>query len=208
MVPLRTLPLTALTEPPANPNSMAPAHFALLVEGIRREGLNTAILARDLGDDRIEIIDGVHRIRAAREAGILEASVYVYPPGGCSDAQAAAMQIGFNRLRGDLDLTAVARTLAELDMVELDLAVLAGYQDMEAQALIDSLAQIDPMDLVALDQPVTEQPGEAGPAPVFDLVVKFQTRDELAAAKKVLRKAAGRGGSLARGLQALAGLLD
>lgn len=180
----------------------------MLVEGVRREGLNSAVVARELPNGVVEIIDGVHRVRAAREAGVDQVAAYVYPLGACSDAQAAAMQIGFNRLRGELDLTAVARQLATWDLVAEDLAVLAGYSDLEAQLLVDSLTPPTTDDLMGLD-PTPEPAQESdGPAPVFELALRFASRAELQAVKKALRKSAGKSKDMAKGLLATLGLTD
>lgn len=204
---LAAIPLVSLAEPPDNPNRMSEVTYHRLRRAIGQEGFNTAILAREVGGGLFEIIDGCHRVSAARELGLVEVPAWVYPEGQCDDRKAKALQIGFNAITGEPDLTAVARALEEFDLAGDGLVELAGYGVTDAEALI---AALHPPDLGDLGGGMPSEPAEepaAGPPPVFEITLAFSSRDELAAVKRVLRKSApGKTKDLAAGLLRLAGL--
>ena len=211
------IPTCQLAEPQSNPNSMTDVDFALLVQAIREEGFADTIVVRALttptGTDQTvyEVIDGVHRLRACREAGIETMSAYVYPEGTCSDAKAKALQVGRNKLRGTMNLTEVARGLSEAGVGEAGFTHLAGYTEADFQDLVGLLTPTEAEDLLADDiAPPTvveePEPQEAAPA-VFELTVTFSSVDDLKNAKRLLAKAApGRSRDLAKGLKAVLGL--
>ena len=89
-----------------NPNKMEPEQLSMLAEAIRRKGFLQPILVRRV-EGQYEIIDGHHRTRAAREVGLTEIPCLVAT--NCSDEDAAALRIGMNRFRGELDLAGTAR---------------------------------------------------------------------------------------------------
>ena len=59
-----------------------------------------------LADKPLEIIDGSHRWEAARNAGLARVPVTVIE---ATDAQAASLRVGMNKIRGELDLATVGR---------------------------------------------------------------------------------------------------
>ena len=173
-------------------------------------GFNTSVVVRELGGGLFEIIDGCHRVRAARDLGITEIPAWVYPEGACTDAKAKALQIGFNAITGGPDLTAVARALEEYQLVDCGLSELAGYDQTDAEALIAALQpadwdQADPAPAVVVD--VEESPPDDAPPAVFELVLAFRSRQELTTARRLLQKAApGKSKDLVAGFHRLAGL--
>jgi hypothetical protein len=197
-----------MVEPPSNPNRMPEAVFQRLRKAIGREGFNAAILARELGGGLVEIIDGCHRVQAARDLGIQEIPAWVYPEGACDDAKAKALQIGYNAMVGEPDLTAVARAMEEFSLVDLGLVELAGYSALDADALIAALQPISLDDLASDPEPAGPADPEDKPAPTgkpVQLVIDLASKAELKAVKAALRKAGGGSKDLADGLRALVG---
>jgi ParB family chromosome partitioning protein len=62
-----------------NCNEMSPADFAGLCEAVRRLDFAQAITLRALPGKQYDIVDGNHRLRAARVAGLSELPALVYP---------------------------------------------------------------------------------------------------------------------------------
>lgn len=124
-----------------------------------------------------------------------------------TEDEARAVQIGMNRLRGELDFADVASTLADLSTHGWDVGALtlAGFTESEVNDLIKTTR-----DLPDVPPNMGELPGggddedTSAPGP-FILELPYATRQELNRAKRGLRKAAGKGN---RGPEAMAaGLL-
>lgn len=189
-----------------NPNRMSPIAFDMLVEAIRRHGFLQPILVRDLGE-RFEIVDGAHRCRAAREVGITSVPCVVLEEGDDAEAIAAALQIGMNRLRGDLDLTETAEVLAGLAASGWGAEELAvtGFDASEIDELIASVKTEDTKSLLAGSEtgiPDEDEAPDEKPA-IFTIEIELSSRTDLVRAKKALRSAGS--GDMGRGLLALLG---
>lgn len=198
------VPVASIVPPAHNPNVMREDDFARLRTNIQREGFLQPILVRRVpgGDPPLwDVIDGAHRLRAAVEIGLRDVPCVVLPA-DYPDDKARLLQIGMNRLRGQLDLTEVAGVLAELDGADL---ALSGFSDSEIAGL---LAAIAPPDLSQIGADVGDVlvDDDSDRAPKFDLVLPFDSAADLKAAKRALKKAAGKGGTLTRGLKAALGL--
>lgn len=87
-----------LTPHPENPNRMEPEMFAKLVANIRRTGLMPAVIVRDLGTGQFQILDGHHRVKAAKKLGWDKVPVENW--GQVSDGEARLLLATLNRLRG------------------------------------------------------------------------------------------------------------
>lgn len=200
------LDIALLAEPPTNPNVMSATDFARLVKNVRQEGFLQPVLARRLeGEEPMyEIVDGVHRTRAAREVGLDHLPVVVLPADYPLE-KTRLLQIGMNRLRGQLDLTAVAETFAEMQGLELDLELSGFSDDMIAGLLRTRDTSVE--DLLGDGIGDTDL-GDADdkPAKAFELTVAFASAQELKDVKKALRKQAGRGRDLGVGLKRALGL--
>lgn len=189
-----------------NPNRMSASAFAMLTEAIRRHGFLQPLLVREHGE-RFEIVDGTHRWRAAREVGLDAVPCVVLGEDDNADDVAAALQIGMNRLRGELDLTEVGEALAELvangwGSEEL---VVTGFDSSEIDTLIESVKGDDTKSLLAggdVELPDEDEEHEEAPA-TFVLEIEFSNEADLHLAKRVLRKAGS--GDMGRGLLALLG---
>lgn len=180
-----------------NPNRLSPDKFEMLVGAIRRFGFLSPILVRERKDGVGHIVvDGHHRLRAAQEIGLTEIPAVVINK---DEAESDALQIGMNRLRGDLDLTATAQILDRLRVDEgwtdEELSVL-GFTEDELTALLSDELLADEIP-GSMEIPSSDE--NENPLP-FVLELEFETREDLKEAKRKLKKAAGAAGSLAAGL--------
>lgn len=193
----------ALKAPGTNPNRMSDETYAMLVEAIRRVGFLQPVLAQEDADGSLVIVDGYHRVKAAREVGLTNVPVIV---GDFQDdpGMAHAVQIGMNRMRGELDLAAVAQQVSALatsgwNMEDLELT---GFSKSELE---DLLATTRHRDEEVLEgglggAPNSEPEAEEGAAKPFILELTFAKKADLSKAKRGLKKAAGKGRELADGL--------
>lgn len=197
-----------LTEPEKNPNVMPKEQFKLLVEAIKSVGCLQPVLVREAGKSHTYvIIDGVHRTRACREAGLDEIPcIVVYT----DDQQAAALQLGMNRLRGELDLGGVARALADLALEgwSVEDMALTGFADDEIADLLKAVSGDDIADVIA-EAALASKPDQddLDPAPggSFELTLTFESKRDLGHARRALKKAAGDSRNLAAGLLRILG---
>ena len=194
------IPVGALKAPTTNPNHLDAAKFEALKSVIARYGFLQPILVRR----DMTIVDGVHRVEAAKALGLATVPAVVQD---LDEAGARLLQISMNRLRGELDLGEVASSLQVLEGlgVELDVLTLTGYSAGEVESLLRALdtPAPEPRDASVPNVPDLDE-GILNPKP-FVLELTFATRKELADVKKALRKAAGGGRSaqLEKGLLAL-----
>lgn len=197
--------LAAMADPESNPNSMPDADYQVLVRAIRENGFLQPVLLLELGGGLREIVDGVHRVRAAREVGLDRVPAIVLPEGTPRE-RAKILQVGMNRLRGELDLVKVAGTLGELLDGDWDVS-LSGFDGDQIRGLLDAM---EPPNTDDFDDGMSgdSAPGSGdGEGATFTLEILLDTAAELKAAKKALRKAGGRGNKdLAVGLRAALGL--
>lgn len=186
--------------PASNPNKLDAEKFATLRDGIKRFGFLQPILVKK----DCTIVDGVHRVQAARELGLSHVPAVVTD---ISDEESRILQVAMNRLRGELDVGQVAVTLHELASIGLgtDFLALSGFNMSEVDALIAAIDRPEPSpgdatmpaDTLPEDEALNEKP--------YILELAFATRPEFVSVKRALRKAAGGGrqASLEKGLLAL-----
>ena len=190
-----------------NPNRMDHDEYVILLEQIRRFGYSLEpVLLREHSDGRLVIIDGHHRMRAIREAGLVKTHAVVLDEGEHLDDR--ILQISMNKLRGRLDLTGVGQLADALlqDGVSLDDVLLSGYKQPDLADLIDSLTDTGSApsldDVRNLDLDLDEKK----PKP-FILEIEFASRDDMKACRKLLKRASPTG-ELAEGLLSALGLDD
>lgn len=187
-----------------NPNSMDPEKYALLVNAIREVGFVQPVLVRQKGA-QYELIDGHHRVRAARDLGMEYVPCVIGTGDLATDEQAAVTQIAMGRLRGDLDLAAVGRTMEGLlsngwSMPEL---TLTGFSEDEIADLLEAARSATEDVLTGSD---TTLPNTSDiPLRPFILSISFASRAEYQIARKGLKRASGPGGELSDGLLHLIG---
>lgn len=109
--------ITDIREQDKNARLMKADMFKQLVANIKKRGtLESLPLVAKMGD-RLEIVSGHHRIRAAKEAGLKEISVLV-DDSGMNRSQLAAKQLAHNSISGfdDQDtLRQIARMITDVD---------------------------------------------------------------------------------------------
>jgi hypothetical protein len=197
-----TVPLSAIDDATTNPNQMEPERFELLVASIRRLGFWQPILLRPPKEGRYETIDGHHRARAAREAGMTDVPAVVVPS-DVSDADARALMLGMNRLRGELNLATVGDIMRDLvagGWKAPDLVV-TGFNLEEISDLLNIGG--DGIDTIMQDAAATiEEP--KSPMPVL-LEIGFASKDDYQKCRRAIRRAAGKGGELSTGLLRILG---
>lgn len=212
------LPVSSLLELPGNPNEMADAEYAALVAAIRANGFLQPILVcppqgegvghgagQVVGQegyyppDAHYVIDGQHRLRAARELSLPAVPCVVVR---VTREQAQALRVAMNRLRGELDLTAVGRIFQELSDAGWTGGQLAqtGFSVGEVEDLLRAVSQ--PVDASPLPVDMGTPDYDAGapsepPRKRHVLEVEFETAQQLTRARKAL--AAG-GSTLGEGL--------
>jgi ParB-like chromosome segregation protein Spo0J len=206
------LELASIEDPPVNPNHMSAQRYAQLVNSIRKNGwLQEPLVARliypdpdpDVGDT-FQVVDGYHRLRAARELEWSHVGVILID---ATPEQARALQISLNRLRGELNLSEVGESIEVLLKAgwkpeELDVT---GFTQDEVERLVE-LNQADE-DMTAdaareLGGQADEDAAAKKPKP-YVLELTFATADELKFIKRKLRKAAKPSKDLAVGLKKL-----
>lgn len=186
-LPIVSIPVGVLVERPGNPNRMDPGDYDRLVGAVRRVGFLQPVLVRPAASDRYEIVDGAHRVRAARDAKLASVPCVV---ASLTDEEAAAVQVGMNRLRGELDVGAVADVLAALSAAgwsSEDLA-LTGYGEEDIAALLRVGEEEDPFGGDAGVPPAIVG-GDAEPA--FVLEVPLPDAATLTKVRRRLKKAGG-----------------
>ncbi len=198
--------LADLVEPPVNPNKMEPDAFDRLQGLIAAKGFLQPILVRRLpsNGDIWQIVDGVHRSRAMRNLGAL--SIPAVDVTGMSDAECRALQIALNRLRGDLDLSEVARSLVELDGDGWTLAEmsLTGFSEVDITGLLQNANPSDEEIMEGSGAAPPEEPKPEGPAKPFLLELRFADRATFQRVNKALKQAGGKGNKdIVKGLLAL-----
>ncbi len=214
-VTIQNLAVDLLQVADSNPNVMPTADFEALCAAVQKKGMIQPILVRklegkgataELVGPKYRVIDGHHRLRAAKVAGMEEIASVIYE---CTDAEEHMLRLAMNKLRGELDLTAAGHIFKELNEagVELEALLLTGFSESEMKDLISSVSQnIDvdvKMALPAADDYEVER--DEGAAKPLVLEIAFESAADLKRAKRGLVRAAGKGKDLAVGLFRLLG---
>lgn len=214
---IQDLPIDALIARERNPNKMTSEQFDLLVAAIKRVGCVQPVLVRALPpmdelspkaretalmlEEGWEIIDGFHRINACKQAGLSHVPAVIIE----SDEQmAAALQLGLNRMRGEVSLNAA---VVELQLLEGSVYTeLCGFAPDEIEALLAQDTGIDIEEaLEGASANVPEERVEPGGSITLE-IPGFTDAKELRAAKRALKKAGA--GNLRVGLMRILGELQ
>lgn len=191
-------PLDQLMDAPRNANQLDPKKFDELVGSIRRIGFVQHILVRRVEGFGLEIVDGHHRARAMRHLGESTIPSILLE----SDEDPRLVALALNRLRGQTNLAAASLIIGELldaGLTESELSI-SGFTEREMRELVDALDSPDDPSLDDVAGAEVPEPIGAEPVRPFLLELTFRTKEELAAARRALRKAAGKGNDLADGL--------
>lgn len=203
-VTIQNLSVDLLTVAENNPNVMPTAEFEMLCTAIQQKGMIQPILVRKL-DDSYRVIDGHHRLRAAKVAAMEEISCVIYE---CTDAEEHILRLAMNKLRGELDLTAAGHIFKELNEagMKLDEMLLSGFSESEMKDLISSVSQNIDVDVkMALPAEDDYEVEREEKAPKLVLEIPFASAADLKRARRGLQRAAGKGNDLADGLFRLLG---
>jgi ParB/RepB/Spo0J family partition protein len=199
----QSISIKLLDDAAFNPNSMTPEAFDMLKEAIRRVGFLQPALVRPGKKSGFEIIDGHHRIAAARA---LEYSAVPCVVIEADDPTTAALRIGMNRMRGELNLSAVASQMGMLatEGWQLDDMTLTGFSGDEVADLLSSLKLNEDEVLGHGNIELEDAPLDDAP-PVFLIEIHFADKTEFRKARAGLKRAAGKSKDLGKGLLRLLG---
>lgn len=194
-----TIDLDKLRDAERNANRMEKDAFERLKVSIQTIGFVQPIYVRALPDGTFEVIDGHHRSRAMRELGHRSISAVVEDPTNPRDPRLVALAL--NRLRGETDLAAAGLMIQDLldDAHSMDDLAITGFSESEIGDLIKALMPSDPTADDLGDVELPQDPEESVDRP-FMLELSFKRKEDISAAKRALRKAAGKGNDLADGL--------
>lgn len=119
-----------IKEQDINARIMKPEMFKQLVDNIKKRGQLESLPLCVLVGDKIEIISGHHRIRAAREAGMDEV-VVILDISGLSRSQIAAKQIAHNAISGFDDQSTLKEIVKLIEDVDDMLESYIGKEILE-----------------------------------------------------------------------------
>jgi hypothetical protein len=133
------LPLTAVQPNGWNPNVMTDHTFASLKHGLQNEGwlANQSLLVwatDDQGEEKMLIIDGEHRWRAASQLGFKEGPMVLL--NGVSEARAKTLTVAMNQKRGEFDAAGLEALLKSIEHDSGDLALATGIDEDELAKLL------------------------------------------------------------------------
>jgi len=198
-----------LEESPDNPNSMTDDAYEALVALIKQQGFLQPILVRPIDGTVFRIIDGHHRVRAAKELGMDSIPCVVSDKGPHEEI---LLRIAMNKLRGELDITGVGRAFKELhdagwSTKEL---VLTGYEESEVADLLKAVTQnVDVAMTSAIEMPSTSDYDaddvEDAAAKLFELKLEFDNREDLKKVRRALKRAGGKTKDMSLGLLKILG---
>lgn len=202
-----TLDVERIAEPKQNPNHMPADKYAALVRVIDALGFFQPLLVRTLPDGSYEVVDGVHRLRAAKQLKLPEVLAVVVD--GMSDQRATLAQLSMNRLRGELNLTESAALLSDLRLVGLsdDEMRLSGFNTEEIDDMLRAARTTDGLDMLDLpvggpDPKPPQRPADERP---WLLELRFKDEADFKRARRFLARVGGKGVNLADALVSLAG---
>jgi ParB-like chromosome segregation protein Spo0J len=107
-----SIPVDRLRANSWNPNKMDEAMYAKELKSIERFGFVDPVTVREVGMHDYEIIDGEHRVKAARELGMTE--VPCHNLGLLDDDTARELTIVLNETRGTSDRERLSELLKDL----------------------------------------------------------------------------------------------
>lgn len=143
---IRVVPVADIEVNDWNPNAMDMETFNILVETVRKEGMNQPILVREKQGEagKFELIDGEHRFKASKAAGLQKIVVIVVP---YSDSMAKVRTISMNNIRGEYIPLKMAKLLAELqeEYSEEEIRRMTGVKEEEFANLLNLLDVPEPV---------------------------------------------------------------
>jgi len=134
---IKTIPINQIKENNWNPNEIDEFEFSILVQNIKDNniGYSQPIEVREIAKNQYEVVDGAHRLRACKEAGLTEIECVV---SSYDDTNAKLQTLAKNKLRGTINLIKAANLIAELNK-NITLDEIGGRSGFKKQELKDSL---------------------------------------------------------------------
>jgi ParB/RepB/Spo0J family partition protein len=172
---------------PANPNTMDTVQLEALVRSIKELGFLAPIVGRLIKDDVVEVVDGHHRLLAAKKAGMQNIPVMLVE--SLDDAHVVVASVALNRLRGELSLSTVASMLGTLHAggwTTEELA-LSGFTTDEVADMLTASNNISTEDLLEGSDVSLPEPEEKESECPFVLELPFKTREEMVAIRRRLK---------------------
>jgi hypothetical protein len=180
-----------------NPNRMDSEKYGLLVKAIEKFGFLSPILIRQTNETlpyEYQVIDGHHRLRAAQDLKLDQIPAVLVKS---DNEEMNALQVGMNRLRGELDLSMTSQILLELKSANWSMDDLShlGFTIDELDIMLSTEVDLEefpesieaPADGMTSDKP-------------FLLELEFESHEDFKEVKRKLKRAAGKTGTLADGL--------
>jgi len=141
---IKKIPTNQIEENNWNANEIDEFEFNILVQNIKNKkiGYSQPIEVRQIGRNKYQIVDGAHRLRACKLAGLTQIECVV---SDYDDTQAKLETLAKNKLRGTINLVKAANLISELNK-KLTLDEIGGRISFRKQEIRDSLGllQIPP----------------------------------------------------------------
>ncbi len=112
------VPLTSLREQDINARIMKNEMQKQLTDNIRKRGQLESLPFCALVDDKIEIISGHHRIRSAKDSGVIGEIYVILDVTGLTRSQIAAKQLAHNAISGFDDQSTLKEIVKLIDDVD------------------------------------------------------------------------------------------
>lgn len=158
---IKTISINQIKENNWNPNEIDEFEFSILVKNIKDKkiGYTQPIEVRAISKDRYQVVDGAHRLRACKEAGLTEVECVI---SDYDDTQAKLQTLAKNKLRGTINIVKAANLIAELNK-DITLDDIGGAVGFKKEELEDSikLLQIPPNFEIGLQELVKKEELEA-----------------------------------------------
>lgn len=170
---IKTIPINQINENDWNPNELDEAGYKVLVQNIRdkRVGYSQPIEVREIGKDLYEVVDGAHRLKACKEAGLTEIQCVV---SDYDNTQAKLETIAKNKIRGTINLIKAANLISELNK-EVSLDDIEERTFYNRQEIEDSLRLLEiPKDFEMNLQDIAKKEELEAPITVQFVVTKEQ----------------------------------
>lgn len=134
---IKTIPINQIKENSWNPNEIDEYKFSVLVKNIKDKkiGYTQPIEVRAIGKEEYEVVDGAHRLRACKEAGLTKVECVVTD---YDDTNAKLQTLAKNKIRGTLNMIKTAHLIVDLNN-KLTLEQIGGVSTFNKQELENHL---------------------------------------------------------------------
>jgi len=167
------VPIETLRPNPWNPNVQSEFIFARERASIREFGFVDPVTVREVpGADGLEIVDGEHRWRAAREEGFTD--IAVVNLGVIPDHVAKRLTVVLNGTRGEADTTKLSELIHELAQEGPELLAVLPFTEQELKRYLD----LATFDLSVLDNPPQSPSTDGGDLPETRVRLKLDLSPE------------------------------